>query len=101
MENQYGGRRKKRKSVAVVAFDFGSLGLSSAVAEHAIEKVRVHTQTLDATADMSTEEALKLHEGVVSLVLEEITFLFGRRLNFCRQFDVSSKNCELRYLRLI
>ena len=62
MENQYGGRRKKRKSVAVVAFDFGSLGLSSAVAEHAIEKVRVHTQTLDATADMSTEEALKLHE---------------------------------------
>ena len=59
------------------------------------------TILLVVVGDVRLNEALKLHEGVVSLVLEEITFLFGRRLNFCRQFDVSSKNWELRYLRLI
>ena len=59
------------------------------------------TILLVLVGDVRLNEALKLHEGVVSLVLEEIILLFGRRLNFCRQFNVSSKNWELRYLRLI
>ena len=61
------GRRKKRKSVAVVAFDFGSLGLSSTVAAQAIEKVRDHTQALEATADMNHLEAVAQHEKQILL----------------------------------
>jgi hypothetical protein len=61
------GRRKKRKSVAIVAFDFASLGLSSTVAEQAIDTVREHTQTLNATADMNHDEAVKLHELEIQL----------------------------------
>ena len=33
--------------------------------------------------DVRLDEALKLHQGVVSLILEKVIFLFGRRLSFC------------------
>ena len=59
------------------------------------------TIMLAFVGDVGLNEALKLHQRVVSLILEEIILWFRRRLNFCRQFNVSSKNWELRYLGLI
>ena len=51
-------RRKTRKSIAAVEFDQASLGLSSSVAEQAIDEIGEHTRAIEATAEMKIMKLL-------------------------------------------